>query len=142
MLFRSINLKESITKYGFDADEVVKDLHKYHVANCTTLLQAEKAGWRKYRYKMSRRKDGEFFYRLLNANDIFHSLDNQRLNVCKNCLKAINEVSENVFTVNNFNIEEFFKQEINVEKAPGDVEYGCDSAPNIYSGDWRKVSER
>ena len=24
----SINLKESITKYGFDADEVVKDLHK------------------------------------------------------------------------------------------------------------------
>jgi len=127
----------------FTSLELIKGLNKYHLVNCGTIERADREGWRKDRYRMSRRTNGTFYYRYIENNTVCKIKKNQKLSVCKNCLKIINEISGNNFNVSNFNLEKFLSSDfiiINRLHEQGQYEDMC--APNIYKSDWSEISKK
>ena len=65
----------------------LKNLYKYHIYKCSTISQMFDSG-RKHRYKINNRENGTFHYKLFNKNNKkLDERENQKLNICKNCLK-------------------------------------------------------
>ena len=63
----------------FESPDLIEAIHKYHVLKCKTIENAERHGWRKDRYKMSRRNDGSFYYRFLMNNNVYVEREAQKL---------------------------------------------------------------
>ncbi len=126
----------------FESHLLIKDIHKYHLVKCKTIERAENEGWRS-KYHISRRKNGTFFYRYLEKNSLFKINETQKLNVCKNCLNVINEISENSYTPETFDMAEFLSSDfsiINRLENQGSYEDMC--APNLYRFDWPEISKK
>jgi len=138
----AIKIRALVEDNKFESDLLIKDIHKYHLIKCKTIERAENEGWRN-KYHMSRRKDGTFFYRYLDKNSIFKTNEAQKLNVCKNCLNVINEISGNSQTVETFDMNEFLSSDFNIIKKlknQGNYEDMC--APNLYRPDWSEISKK
>lgn len=135
-------LKEAVQKGDYDSDYVLDKVHKYHLMKCQTIERAEKEGWRKHRYRMSRRQDGRFFYRYIENNNVLIEKEDQILYVCKVCLKELGGVTGRSYSREAFDLKSFlsssFKDIMDVEKTG---KYANDCPPNIYQKDWNQISK-
>ena len=129
----------------FESPDFIQKLHKYHFTNCDTLKRMFAAG-RKKRYYKAQRMDGTFCYSLLNGNVVDHNFDQQRLNVCKQCLGVLSGITQQQLTINNFTPEKIFYADLIKNQSNfllgSDFLLECDAVPNIYSRDWNKISKK
>jgi len=130
----------SDSRYSNPNTVEVRDLYKYHIYTCSTVSNMFSSG-RKHRYRVNNRDDGSFYYlfsdhrgRTLKKNE------NQKLHICKNCLKKIRGSSTNT-DVSNFNLNKFHTQHISLfDFDTSDIEKGEHAIPNVYVRDWEKIS--
>jgi len=136
--------KDSFT--NFNSKQVYEDdLYKYHIYKCTTISNMFNSG-RKHRYKINNRDNGTFHYTFTDSKGSILKIDeNQKLNICKNCLKKflhIQSASDN--DVKNFNLKKFYNQtgsffdDIDVSN----LEKGEYARANVYSKLWDKISKQ
>ena len=90
-----------------------KELYKYHIYRCSTISQMFNSG-RKHRYKINTRDDGKFFFKFYDyRGNLLKKNENQKLNICKNCLgKFLNRYVSD-YDVENFNLKDFHKKNSN-----------------------------
>jgi len=120
----------------------LKNLYKYHIYRCSTISQMFDSG-RKHRYKINSRDDGTFYYKLNDYNGyILKDIKNQKLNICKHCLKIFLDksyVTDN--DVENFNLQSFHQQKSSFfDFDTTQLEKGEDALPNVYSRHWESIS--
>lgn len=137
-----IATKETDKYYLNSIDE--KDLYKYHIYQCTTISTMFNTG-RKHRYKLNTREDGTFFYRFHDSNgQLLKENQNQKLNVCKNCLKKfLRKKYVSDYDVQKFDLKEFHNQHnsfFNFDTSS--LEKGENATPNVYSPKWTKISNQ
>lgn len=122
-----------------------KDIYKYHIYKCSTISQMFDTG-RKHRYKINNRDDGTFFYTFNDYQGrILSTKDNQKLNICKNCLKRfLQKQFASDYDVENFDLKEFHIQNSSIfgNINTSSLEMGEDAKPNEYTGNWREVSNK
>jgi len=121
-----------------------RDLYKYHIYKCTTISNMFNSG-RKHRYKINSRDDGTFYFTFTDYNGyILKTVPNQKLNICKNCLKKFlykNYVSDR--DVANFNLKDFHKQNKNFfDFDTSSMEKGEYAKANVYSKKWTEISNQ
>ena len=139
----AIAIKQHVKNEEFNSPDLIKDLHKYHLVKCTTIERAENEGWRKEKYRMSRKQDGGFHYRFVEDNSVVVERDNQRLYVCKNCLRVINPLIDEAYTPTDFDLGHFLSSDLNiVDHLPREGDYSDMCAPNIYQKDWPGISKK
>ena len=108
-------------------------LPKFHICNCTT-YQDMVANGRKYRYVASSRDDGVFVVNKCENSSIWQK-SNERLDICKNCLKELGWQGA-------FSLKAFF------ERYPRNLLSGLGHlsdkiAPlNEYTPEWAQISAR
>ena len=133
---------KEIDRYALNSI-VPKDLYKYHLYKCSTISTMFNSG-RKHRYKINNRKDGSFYYTFHNFNGtILKKVNNQKLNVCKNCLSKFLRKSASDYDVENFNLKNFHKQNngfFNFDTSR--FENGEEARANIYPKEWTKISKQ
>lgn len=137
----AVDVKDSVNKGEYESALVLSKIHKYHIVKCSTIEKADEQGWRKDRYKMSRRTNGDFYYRFISDSIVFEERSSQKLNPCKNCLKAVNKELSTNYTIMDFDLNDFLSVSLksNLDKT---INYADDCVPNIYSNDWRRISSR
>lgn len=136
-----------IPDQGFSVDSVISDPSsgkKFHVAECQTLETMRQRG-RFARYKVTNNLSGDFPVYGTSESTNQKREGTAKLNVCKNCLKALNYKGADTGNtalknriVKNFSIEEFFATYSSVFKyLPKDnikdTKFG-------YSSDWGAIS--
>ena len=118
--------------------------YKFHVANCSTIIDFQYSG-RSIKYVASIRKDGVFKVNLVSNGKIIEPDRQEELKVCKNCLASLNykgysHTSNRNAAVDDFSIDEFFQlythQNISTPKYTN-----VTSRPNEYPPDWTRISE-
>lgn|GEM_PF-3179243 len=121
----------------------IDQLHRYHIFNCGTLEEAKRGGWRD-RYKLARKEDGLFFYRLLGNNRVIKTIENQKLYICKRChsFASSAELIELKKYWPEFELERFLNGSIPHQNIEGDFLPASESTPSIYSSDWRRISKK
>ena len=120
-----------------------KDLYKYHIYKCSTISQMFDSG-RKHRYKINNRENGTFHCKLFNKYNIkLEERENQKLNICKNCLGQflnLNTYPSND-DVENFNLKNFHQQNSSFFGFDtSKLEKGEESTHNAYSEQWKEIS--
>lgn len=115
--------------------------YKFHLIDCATLKAMRKQN-RYDKYVVSTSTTGIFkVNRIINNRSIE---SDEKLHVCKHCLRKLNRQGYN-FTYENFSIEEFFKvmnedNSINFLYLP---DKNDSTAPtNIYPDNWKEISRR
>jgi len=119
-----------------------EDLYKYHIYKCTTISNMFNTG-RKHRYKINNRDDGTFFYTFTDVRGkTLKTEKNQKLNICKNCLKKfLGERYASDFDVQNFKLKNFHQQNSNFfDFDISSMEKGEYVQPNVYSRFWNQIS--
>jgi hypothetical protein len=118
-----------------------KNLYKYHIYKCSTISQMFDSG-RKHRYKINNRENGTFYYKLFNKNNKkLDERENQKLNICKNCLKQFLNRYPSDYEVENFNLKLFHhKNNSFFSFDTSKLEKGEDAKNNEYSRQWREIS--
>lgn len=135
-------LSQLVHNNDFESLKLLSDVHKYHLLKCKVIERAENEGWRD-KYKMNRRTDGTFFYRFIENNEVYLERENQRLYVCKICLKEINRLLGSSDTREIFDIDDFFSSSVyETNRLPEKGNYSHLCAPNIYQNDWSEISKR
>ncbi len=139
----AIKIKEHVHKEEFGTPTLIKELHKYHLVKCATIERAENEGWRKEKYHMSRKHDGTFHYRFIENNSVVFTQENQKLLVCKNCLKVINPLLSKNYSTDDFNLDIFLSSDVQISHGlPKQGDYSDMCAPNIYQTDWTEISKK
>ena len=121
-----------------------KNLYKYHIYQCTTISQMFNSG-RKHRYKINNRDDGTFFYTFTNfRGEILETRENQKLNICKNCLKKFLQINfASDYDVANFKLKKFYQQESSFfDFDTSTMEKGEYARANVYTRNWTKISNQ
>jgi hypothetical protein len=114
---------------------------KFHITNCQTLEDMTAKG-RFQRYVVSTRTDGIFNYNLINSNGL-EAKKEEKLDVCKNCLKALNYnnyLEDYAKAFKMFDLDEFF---IRFTCSPIQItplETDRTAPLSIYPSDWNKMS--
>lgn len=143
-LYFGRDYQEMVLSDDFENEELIAELHKYHLVKCRTVEKAENEGWRE-RYKMSSRRDGRFFYRFINDKKVVAERADQLLYPCKNCLSQLVEIDilSEMPDRTTFTPKEFFEfSDCNMDVAIAESGvYAEQSVPNKYSIDWRIISE-
>jgi len=119
-----------------------EDLYKYHIYKCTTISNMFNSG-RKHRYKINNRDNGTFFYTFTdNRGKILKREENQKLNICKNCLKKfLGHKYATDLDVQNFKLKEFHQQNNKFfDFDVSSLEKGEYAQPNVYSRFWNQIS--
>jgi len=118
-----------------------KDLYKYHIYKCSTISQMFTSG-RKHRYKVNSRNDGTFFFIFNDYNGkILKEEKYQKLDICKNCLKKLQNNYPSDNDVANFNLKNFHNQNYSFfDFDTSELEKGEDARPNVYTQQWREIS--
>ena len=134
--------RSAVESEDFDDDYLIKKIHKYHLVNCQTLRQAENQGWRD-KYRVSRRRDGLFFYRFTNGNEVLYINEEQRMHVCGYCLRELNNMWQSNVKKKDFLPDLFFSD----DGPRKGIEYNGEpvsesSLPNIYQKDWPLISRK
>jgi len=121
----------------------VKHIPRFHIANCSTLLEMKSNG-RFARYVASEREEGSFFVRMNGG-----SLNKMKLPVCQNCLEKLawKGFSKDVLSlrakqeaVDTFSIQEFFRKYPH-SLHPQIPEEKAETAPaNEYPLNWDEIS--
>ena len=123
--------------------------YKYHIYQCQTLQEMFSLN-RKYRYKINTRVDGTFFYRYISFyGDIYKEIENEKLKICKNCLKKYLE-EKGIYqhhipneVVENFDLKKFHKEhKVLYEFDIKDFEFPQDAKLNIYTKNWKYISKK
>lgn len=106
-----------VDQNGYEEQEEIEVFNKYHLVRCNLLTQYELQRWPEG-FRVCHRSDGRFYHRLLatlgegKKRENFHQdLDNQRLEICKNCLIKINTMlseEKDVFDTKTFEPKYFF----------------------------------
>jgi len=121
-----------------------EELYKYHIYQCSTISTMFNSG-RKHRYKINSRDDGRFFYTFNDFNGrILETREDQKLNICKNCLKRFlgkNFVSN--YDVAHFDLKTFHQQKNSFfDFDTSSMEKGEEAKPNVYSRKWTHISNQ
>ncbi len=135
---QDINFREQKKESGY----------KYHITWCKTLADMQKKG-RSKRYVVSTNTDGKFKINYVDGTQIVETVE-ERLHVCKNCLKQLNWKNyDNVSWARKeriyeeFSLEEFFESndndnQLNFAFIPNQTDI---TAPvNVYSPEWSVIS--
>jgi len=118
-------------------------LYKYHIYKCKTISEMFNLG-RKHRYKVNSRDDGTFFFTFTDFRGrVIKRVENQKLNVCKNCLrKYLNRYPTDI-DVKNFNLKEFHRKNMGFfDFDTSELEKGESATPNVYSKNWNIISKK
>lgn len=137
---------KAVDRYTYNLNDInISELYKYHLYQCATISNMFNSG-RKHRYKINNRDDGTFHYTFTDfQGSILKTNENQKMNVCKNCLKKFlhkKYVSDE--DVENFKLEKFHNQnnsffdDIDVSS----MEKGEYARPNVYSRLWDTISRQ
>ena len=137
----SNKLPALVAQHQFESDELVKEINKFHVMKCHTIESAAKGGWAD-RYKGSRRTDGRFFYRFLKDNQVLAEQNNQKLNICKNCLKLIAKKTGKNMSVDDFDLKSLFENHLDLNNLNQNVQSELACVPNSYQDDWSEISKQ
>ena len=133
---------KEIDKYALNSI-VPRDLYKYHLYKCSTISTMFNSG-RKHRYKVNNRQDGLFYYTFHDYNgNILKKVDNQKLNICKNCLSKFLRKSVSDYDVENFNLKKFHEENnsfFNFDTSR--FESGEEARPNVYPREWTRISKQ
>ncbi len=114
-------------------------LPKFHFYQCRTLDNMKEAG-RFDRYVVTQRKDGTFLIDKKIGYNEYEKDTAEKLLVCKNCLNWYNKNYNKKYTVNNFDIVEFFKK-FSDSPLPYKPTHTDITAPKSgYTDDWNKIS--
>ncbi len=115
--------------------------YKFHLVNCATLKTMRNQN-RYGKYVVSTSTSGKFkVNRIINNRPVESE---ERLHVCKHCLRRLNQQGYN-FTYENFSIEEFFRvmnddNSGNFQVLPDENDL---TAPtNVYPQNWNEISRR
>ncbi|MDQ7047311.1 MAG: hypothetical protein Q9M39_06715 [Sulfurovum sp.] len=119
------------------------DLYKYHIYKCSTISTMFHSG-RKHRYKINNRDDGTFFYKFHDYHGhVLETRENQKLNICKNCLSKFLSKKASSYDVNNFYLKDYYQQSNNFFDFDTSVmEKGEDAQANIYPKKWTDISNQ
>ena len=126
----------------YEVDSITSaDLYRYHIYKCSTITNMFNTG-RKDRYKMNIREDGTFHYKLHDfRGNLLKEVENQKLNICKNCLKKFLHTEPSDNDVRNFNLKNFHKQNNSFfDFDTSKLEKGENAKPNVYSRKWNEIS--
>jgi len=121
-----------------------EDLYKYHIYQCSTISTMFNSG-RKHRYKLNTREDGTFFYNFHDYNGkVLGIKDNQKLDICKNCLKKfLGKSPLSDYDVAHFNLKKFHQQNSGFfDFDTSSIEKGEDAKPNVYHRKWTQISNQ
>ena len=120
-----------------------RDLYKYHIYQCSTISQMFNSG-RKHRYKINNRENGTFFYTFHDFNGkLLETRENQKLNICKNCLSKFLATKSSDEDVADFDLKKFYKQNNNFFNFDTSyMEKGEDATPNVYPPKWTQISNQ
>jgi hypothetical protein len=139
----AIKIKKFVQNKEFNLPELIKELHKYHLVNCEMIKRADREGWRKEKYHMSRKQNGEFYYRFIENNAVSTVKEHQQLLVCKNCLKVINLLLGKGYTTDDFDLDGFLSSAVQISHGlPKEGSYSDMCAPNVYQADWGEISKK
>ncbi len=119
-----------------------KDIYKYHLYKCSTISQMFETG-RKHRYKINNRVDGTFYFTFSDyRGGVIAHRENQKLNVCKNCLKRfLQKQFASDYDVENFNLKDFHQHRSSFfDFDTSSLEKGEDARPNTYTYKWNEIS--
>lgn len=116
------------------------NLPKFHFYQCTTLESMRNQG--KFRkYVATQRKDGYFLIDKINGSDVEHDVET-KLDVCKNCLNKYNQHYQKRYTVENFDIAEFF-EDFGDSRFTETPTHTDENAPiSGYTPDWDLISKQ
>lgn len=123
-----------------DAPPILEKVNKYHFLQCGTLdwMFGNK---RRFRYKRSRRKDGKFNYIFTRGNKVDLERHDQKLYPCMNCLRRFPRPHGGRYRRETFLPEDFFSRAFPSNWLE-DWGYSTDSEPNVYSPDFKRISDR
>jgi hypothetical protein len=96
-----------IKEFNLFYDGRPANLPKFHFYQCTTLESMRNQG-RFKRYVATQRKDGYFLIDKMDDGNTEYDVE-IKLDACKNCLNKYNQHSQKRYTVENFDIAEFFE---------------------------------
>jgi len=137
---------KAVDKYSYNLDNInISELYKYHIYQCETISTMFNSG-RKHKYKINNRDDGTFHYTFTDyQGSILKTNKNQKINICKNCLKKFLHIQfASDEDVTNFKLEKFHTQnnsffdDIDVSN----MEKGEYARANVYSRLWDKISRQ
>lgn len=114
-------------------------VYKYHISNCSTLIQMRSQG-RFKRYVISNRHDG--FFEVILRSSYGTEKATKNLNICKNCISTMQShypKKTNFFNYINFDLKVFLNQYYTkINPLP---HYNSYNAPeNIYPENWKDIS--
>lgn len=124
----------------YDDIKLIESLHKYHFTKCEALDSMFNSG-RKGRYYLAQRMDGTFSYSVIEDNEVIFKNKHQKLNVCKFCLRALIELTNKEYRVQNFKPTDVFATNV-VQLSNTEVALECNAVPNIYAKDWHKIANK
>jgi len=135
---------KSVDKRFYDLNNVnVEDLYKYHIYDCNTITKMFNSG-RNHRYKINNRTDGTFYYTFSDLQGATLKInENQKLNVCKNCLaKYLQKSRPDNNDVKKFNLEQFYNSSSSFFSNfdTSTLEKGEYAKADVYSHLWNKIS--
>ena len=133
-------------------DSELKPKYKYHIFKCSTIENMFRAK-RQHRYKINTRTDGTFYFRYINLyGRIIKEEENEKINICKNCLKKYFHLINRYYNPNEadeyvkkFNLEEFdkkFGSFFGVEDFEKLEDGNSNFNPNVYPKNWRDISKK
>jgi len=138
-----VNLYIATKSVDYQALNYIKseNLYRYHIYRCQTITDMFNSG-RKHRYKINSRDNGRFFFTFTNSRgQILKQEKNQKLNICKNCLRKFLNRYANDRDVQNFNLKEFHQQNRGFfDFDTTDIEKGEFAQPNVYTQNWNRIS--
>ncbi len=133
---------KSVDSYALNSVDSA-NLYKYHIYRCSTIANMFNSG-RKYRYRINNRDDGKFYFTFTDfRGKILRKEENQKLNICKNCLKKfLNLQYASDQDVQKFQLKAFHQQHNNffdVHRSD-EMEESEYLKTNFYSEDWNRIS--
>ena len=131
---------EAYNSHKYNSPDFINTLHRYHFTKCTTLNSMFSNG-KGDKYFMSRKIDGSFNYNITNDNSVIFHSKKQKLYACKNCIKILEEATNNKYYTNDFKIKDIFDANI-IKLDVNEFKPDCESVPNVYTKDWYKISTK
>lgn len=107
---------QNLAPGGYTDKGSIEKFSHYHLVRCNTLTNAAKTGWTEP-YRLSRRMDGKFHYRIVEKTDswkvkpkVYQEIENQQLQVCPNCFVKVASilVTDTPLTRAEFDAKVFF----------------------------------
>ena len=138
----------NLDRRGYHDQESIEKFHPYHLMRCNTLVQAAREGWTNP-YRLTKRVDGEFFYRIVNEEipksgiqEVYQEIDSQPLYVCEYCLLKLSSILPSAQGIkrNQFQVQAFF--DVNMMhswNSQGLLSKDFGFTKNMYPDDWLEI---